>query len=146
MPIDYKTQDWRIQNNITLPLDEDSGILILSQHSESAIFNQGMFLDTKSNEMKISKFHSQVGNIHHWHGACSKYKKYTAFLTDELQILRFDNQTYDWSLQELAEVKWNVRPEKSAFQKEENDSKKEKKKIKKQMKREKKMREKLQRK
>ena len=102
-----------------------------------------MFLDTKANEMKILNFHSQVGSIHHWHGSCSKYKKYKAFLTDELQILRFDNQTYDWSLQELAEVKWNVKPEKTAFQKDEDEAKKEKKRLKKQMKLEKKMRDKL---
>ena len=60
--------------------------------------------------MKTSKFFHQVGPIHHWQNSCAKHKKFTAYLTEELQLLRFDHQTCDWSTHDLAYIDWATQP------------------------------------
>ena len=54
----------------------------------------------------MSKFFHQVGPINHWQNSCAKHKKFTAYLTEELQLLRFDHQTCDWSTHELILIDW----------------------------------------
>ena len=60
--------------------------------------------------MKTSKFFHQVGPIHHWQNSCAEHKKFTAYLTEELQLLRFDHQTCDWSTHDLAYIDWATQP------------------------------------
>ena len=68
--------------------------------------NQGFLIDLKTNKMKKSKFFHQVGPINHWQNSVAKHKRYTCYMTDELQLLRFDHQTCDWSTHELMHIDW----------------------------------------
>ena len=68
--------------------------------------NQGFFVDLRNNAMKKSKFFHQIGPINHWQNSCTKHKKFTAYLTEELSLLRFDHQTCDWSTVELGHIDW----------------------------------------
>ena len=104
--INYSGLDLRIQTLMAMPLHEDKGIMIVSDHSEIANMNQGFFVDLKSNSMKCSKFFHQVGPVNHWQNSCTKHKKFTAYLTEELNLLRFDHQTCDWSTVELGHIDW----------------------------------------
>lgn len=82
--INYNRLDLRIQTLLALPLPEDNGIMIVSDHSEVPYMNQGFFIDLKQNQVKLFKFFHQVGPITHWQSSCSKHKRYTAFITEEL--------------------------------------------------------------
>ena len=113
--INYGGMDLRIQTLLAMPLVEDNGIMIVSDHSEIPYMNQGFFIDLGSNSMKTSKFFHQVGPVHHWQNSCAKYKKFTAYLTDELQLLRFDHQTCDWSTHDLAYIDWATQPNEPEF-------------------------------
>ena len=96
-----------------MPLPDDNGIMILSSHVDDPRINQGFFLDVRNREMKESNFTEDIGAINHWQTSCAPYKQITAYLTEELQILRFDHQACAWSTQELAEVQWVYPPETS---------------------------------
>lgn len=61
--------------------------------------------------MKISKFNEAVGSINHWAGSHTEYKNMTVFLTEQLEVLRFDHQTCDWSLINISTMQWVSEPE-----------------------------------
>lgn len=93
-----------VQNQLAFPLPDDNGILILACQGNDASTNEGFFIDLKQMEMKVSKFGYQVGPINHWHNSCEIYERRLNFLTEQQQILRFETQSCEWSLIELAEV------------------------------------------
>ena len=46
--INYSGMDLRIQTLLAMPLIEDNGIMILSDHSEYPYMNQGFFIDLRT--------------------------------------------------------------------------------------------------
>ena len=113
LSINYNQMDLRIQSLLTMPLPDDNGIMILSSHVDDPRVNQGFFLDVRNRQMKESNFTEEIGAINHWQNSCAPYKQITAYLTEDLQILKFDHQSCAWSLQELAEIQWVYPPETS---------------------------------
>lgn len=113
LSVNYNQMDLRIQSLLTMPLPDDNGIMILSSHVDDPRVNQGFFLDVRSRQMKESNFTEEIGAINHWQNSCAPYKQITAYLTEDLQILKFDHQGSAWSTQELAEIRWVYPPETS---------------------------------
>ena len=113
LAVNYNQMDLRIQSLLTMPLPDDNGIMILSSHVDDPRVNQGFFLDVRHRQMKESNFTEEIGSINHWQNSCAPYKQMTAYLTEDLQILKFDHQSCAWSTQELAEIRWVYPPETS---------------------------------
>jgi hypothetical protein len=73
-----------------VPLSEDKGILILASDLNDPRMNHGYFLDLNDKEMKSSKLEFSIGSINQWHNSYKLYEKKINFITDSLQVLRFD--------------------------------------------------------
>ena len=83
--VNFNGLDLRIQTLLTMPLVEDNGIMIVSDHSEMPFMNQGFFVDLRQPaSMKTSKFYHSVGPVNHWQGSYARHKRHTAYLTEEL--------------------------------------------------------------
>mmetsp|Transcript_35043 Transcript_35043/g.26147 ORF Transcript_35043/g.26147 Transcript_35043/m.26147 type:complete len:227 (+) Transcript_35043:533-1213(+) len=95
-----------IANQLAFPLPEDNGILILAASLEDPRKNFAYFIDLKAREIKQSKFGFSVGSVNHWHNSRMVHEKRVNFLTDSLQILRFELQACEWSFFDLQEVAW----------------------------------------
>lgn len=84
-----------------MPLPEDKGILILASDMKDPRINDGYFIDLKEKKIKESKFEYSIGTVNHWHNSYFLYEKRINFITDLLQILRFEIQSCEWSLFDL---------------------------------------------
>ena len=84
--------DLCLQTHLCVAIPEDNGILILGNQQEDPFKNEAFFVDLKDFKMKKSDFNYSIGPINNWRNSYKLYEQRINFLTDHLQILRFENQ------------------------------------------------------
>ncbi len=72
-----------------LSVTVDTGILILGCIDDFS--NEAYFMDFKDYKMKKSEFNHSVGPINNWKNSFKFYEQRFNFLTEQVQVLRFEN-------------------------------------------------------
>jgi hypothetical protein len=136
--------DFNILGQLSVPIPENNGILILTASDPSLVkdrfknckriikrsgndgepVNHGYFVDLKAMELKKSKFDFSLGPITSWHNSYALYEQRFNFLTERLQVLRFENHSCEWSLFDIPEVDRVVPDEEVFFDEDDNREKK----------------------
>ena len=86
------------------PLEKENAIYILRHDTGLMDSTNWNVFEAKRNRIQRSKCTIQVDPVLHWQNACAQYKNYTVYLTEGLRVLRFDHQTCEWSIIDLAEI------------------------------------------
>jgi len=90
--------DLWIEGILSVSISEDKGILVLTASPDAEPYNSAFFVDLRTFELKPSKFRFSLGPICDWKCSFNSHEQRLNFLTERLQILRFENHTCEWTL------------------------------------------------